>query len=95
MDILWFEDKSGYYKNADPCNRREHAYTAMPYNRRREYTYTAMANINTNRALNQVDKLGLAELALAGVTCAVYHDVSVGSRLRERVAVCGIRSSRG
>ena len=86
MDMLWFGDKPGYgvarHKNGDPCKWREHAHTAKP-------------NINTNRALNHVDKLGLAELALAEVTCSVYHEVSVGSPLRERVAVCGIRSSRG
>ena len=44
----------------------------------RKQPYTAKPNINTNRALNHVDKLGLAELALAEVTCSVYHDVSVG-----------------
>ena len=62
MDLLWFEDKSGYgvawHKNADKFNRREH--------------------VCTNRALNHIDKLGLAELALAEVTFWMYHDVSVG-----------------
>ena len=86
MDMLWFGDKSGYgvawHKNAGPCNRREHVHTAKP-------------NINTNRALNHVDKLGLAELALAGVTCSMYHDVSVGSGIRMRVVACDIGSSRG
>ena len=99
MNVLWFGDKPGYgvvwHANAHPCHRREHAYTAMPCNRRREHAYTEKTNINTNRALNHVDKLGLAELALAEVTCSVYHEVSVGSRLRESVVICWIRSSRG
>ena len=46
-------------------------------------------NINTNRALNHVDELGLAEPALAEVTWSVNHDVRVGSRLIVRVVGVG------
>ena len=84
MDMLWFEDTSGYgvarHKNTQTCHRRREIRSP---------------DINTNRALNHIDKLGLAELALVEVTFSVYHDVSVYSRLIVRVAVCGIRSSWG
>ena len=78
MDMLWFEDKSGYgvarHKNTHPWEN-----IRSPAN----------PNINTNRALNHVDELGLAEPALAEVTWSVNHDVRVGSRLIVRVVGVG------
>ena len=80
----WICYNSGYgvarHKNTQTCHRRREIRSP---------------DINTNRALNHIDKLGLAELALVEVTFSVYHDVSVYSRLIVRVAVCGIRSSWG